>query len=377
MARILYVDDDQGLLEIGKAFLELSSDFVVDMATSVREAHEALRRTRYDAVVSDFQMPEMDGIEFLRSLRSQGNKVPFVLFTGKGREEVVITALNCGADFYLQKGGEPTSLFKELEHVIRDAVSHRQAEDALRTSEARYRHLFRNLGEAVGIYRYVLDENDEVVDFAYVDLNPTLLRTLGRSEEELYGKTVGQIFGVCGVSQYLPTLNRLRREMKEIQTEEYYSPVSGYFQTTWVPLGEDLFIASSLNITDRKRAEEELLHSMGLMSYIIEHCPSGIAVLDRDLRYLYASTRFFKEYDIEDEHLLGRSHYEVFPDLSGAIREVHQRALSGEVLVGEGPYTRDDGSVYLTRWECRPWCRRNGSIGGIVLYCDVTSVQRS
>ena len=160
LIRVLYVDDEQGLLEIAKSFLELSGDMVVDTAISAKEAVVVLDNCRYDAIVSDYQMPEMDGIEFLSLLRSQGERTPFILFTGKGREEVVIKALNCGADFYLQKGGEPTSLFKELEHVVRDAVKHRESEEALKSSEAKYRNLFNHLGEAVGIYRYIVNDRD-------------------------------------------------------------------------------------------------------------------------------------------------------------------------------------------------------------------------
>ena len=68
-------------------------------------------------------MPEMDGIEFLKIVRGRGDKTPFIIFTGKWREEVVIEALNSGADFYLQKGGEPKSQFAELSNKIQHAVS--------------------------------------------------------------------------------------------------------------------------------------------------------------------------------------------------------------------------------------------------------------
>ena len=74
---------------------------------------------RYDAIISDYQMPEMDGITFLKELKASGNTTPFIIFTGRGREEVAIEALNEGADFYLQKGGEPKSQFAELAHKIR------------------------------------------------------------------------------------------------------------------------------------------------------------------------------------------------------------------------------------------------------------------
>jgi CheY-like chemotaxis protein len=109
--RVLYVDDESALLDLCQIFLERSGDFTVTTATSAPEAIRILELKRFDAIVSDYQMPEMNGIEFLKVVRARGDKTPFIIFTGKGREEVVIEALNSGADFYLQKGGEPKSQF--------------------------------------------------------------------------------------------------------------------------------------------------------------------------------------------------------------------------------------------------------------------------
>ena len=102
---LLYVDDDPALLEIGKAFLEQSGDIRVTTAPDAKDAIRLIGDQHFDVIVSDYQMPDMDGIAFLKHLRQSGNTIPFIIFTGKGREEVVIEALNCGADFYLQKGG--------------------------------------------------------------------------------------------------------------------------------------------------------------------------------------------------------------------------------------------------------------------------------
>src|SRR5208337_2365443 len=94
---ILYVDDEASLLEVGKLFLERSGQFSVDVITSAPAALELLKKGTYDAIVSDYQMPEMDGIAFLKKVRSSGNTIPFILFTGRGREEIAIQALNQGA----------------------------------------------------------------------------------------------------------------------------------------------------------------------------------------------------------------------------------------------------------------------------------------
>jgi len=127
MYSILYVDDESALLELGKLFLEQSGQFSVDTIISAPDALSLLNSKTYDAIISDYQMPEMDGIAFLKRVRGSGNNIPFILFTGRGREEIVIQALNEGANFYLQKGGDPIAQFTELIHKIQIAIEHHQA----------------------------------------------------------------------------------------------------------------------------------------------------------------------------------------------------------------------------------------------------------
>jgi PAS domain S-box-containing protein len=131
MIHVLYVDDEPDLLVLGKIFLEKPGAMTVDTATSALRGLEMLEQYPYDAVVSDFQMPEMSGITFLKRIRAESGNLPFILFTGKGREEVVIDALNNGADFYLQKGGDPKSQFIELHHKIIQAVRQRESDEKI------------------------------------------------------------------------------------------------------------------------------------------------------------------------------------------------------------------------------------------------------
>ncbi|MGA9029079.1 MAG: response regulator, partial [Methanoregula sp.] len=129
MFRVLYVDDEPGPLEIGKLFLEKEGRFSVDVITSASGALSLMESATYDAIIADYQMPGMDGIEFLKHVRSSGNSIPFILFTGRGREEIFIQALNEGADFYLQKGGELHAQFAELQSKILQSIYRRQAEE--------------------------------------------------------------------------------------------------------------------------------------------------------------------------------------------------------------------------------------------------------
>jgi len=148
MFSVLYVDDERDLLEMGKLFLEQSPEFHIEIAISAKEALELPEIHSFDAIVSDYQMPEMDGIEFLKAVRERFGDVPFILFTGRGREDVVIDAINHGADFYLQKGGDVRPQFAELSHKIRQAVARRRAEHSLIESEKRLSDIIGFLPDA-------------------------------------------------------------------------------------------------------------------------------------------------------------------------------------------------------------------------------------
>lgn len=147
--RILYVDDEPGLLIIGKKHLEESGEFLVTGCESALDAIALLKKEHYDAIISDFQMPKCDGISFLKYLRKKGDETPFIILTGKGREEVVIEALNNGADFYLEKGGDLRAQFAELSNIVRYAASKKRSEEALRESEERYRNVVEDQTELI------------------------------------------------------------------------------------------------------------------------------------------------------------------------------------------------------------------------------------
>ncbi len=147
--RILLVDDEPALLDVGKQFLEESGVFLVTVTDNAEEALFLLREQQFDAIVSDYQMPRMDGISLLQYLREMDSSTPFIIFTGRGREEVVIDALNSGADFYIQKTGGSVALFAELRKKIEYAIGKKQAEDALWRSTEIFRTLVEQSNEGI------------------------------------------------------------------------------------------------------------------------------------------------------------------------------------------------------------------------------------
>ncbi len=176
---VLYVDDEPVLLDVGKIFLERSGALAIETVPSAREALSRLGERIYDAVIADYQMPGMDGIGLLKETRQSFGDIPFILFTGRGREEVVMEALNHGADGYIQKGGDPESQFADLEHQVVQAVERRRAVQALRDSEERYRALFEGANDPIFIF-----EEDR-----FADCNSKVLETFSCTREFLIGKS--------------------------------------------------------------------------------------------------------------------------------------------------------------------------------------------
>ena len=159
--RVLCVDDEQDLLDVGKQFLEAGGEIFFDTCTSARAALDLLNTKRYDAIVSDYRMPDIDGIQLLVEVRERYGPVPFIIFTGKGREEIAVEAFENGADFYLQKGGDPKSLFAELSNKIKKAVDHRRADMQVATLNRLY-SMFSTTNKAIVRIRDKQELLDEI-----------------------------------------------------------------------------------------------------------------------------------------------------------------------------------------------------------------------
>ncbi|UUX92507.1 PAS domain S-box protein [Methanoplanus endosymbiosus] len=274
---ILYVDDEPVLLEAGKLYLEHIGDFNVTTCESASDALELLSASRYDAIISDYQMPECDGISFLNSLRGRGDNTPFIIFTGKGREEVVIEALNSGADFYIQKGGEPKSQFAELTNKIRYAVAQRKGEEALHKSEERYRQLFENMTQGFALHEIITDENKKPVDYRFLAVNPAFEKLTGLKAEEIIGRRVLEVlpetedywietYGDVALTKKTAEFENYSRELDQWYDVFAYSPKTGQFAVTFT------------DITARKEAEVILKRSEKRYKGIFENANDMIII---------------------------------------------------------------------------------------------------
>jgi PAS domain S-box-containing protein len=131
------------------------------------------------------------------------------------------------------------------------------------------------------------------------------------------------------------------------------------------------------DITQRKRTEARLAEREAQLALFAEHAPAAIAMFDAKMYYLAVSRRFVSDFRLPGPaELIGRSHYDVFPDIPPRWRELHARVLSGEELAHEeDEFARQGGPTYWLRWSMKPWRTADGRIGGALLFSEVITEQ--
>ncbi|MBX7186792.1 MAG: PAS domain S-box protein [Vicinamibacteria bacterium] len=136
--------------------------------------------------------------------------------------------------------------------------------------------------------------------------------------------------------------------------------------------GRVLYIVPSANvIEERKRVADALQATEERLQLFIDHAPASLAMFDREMRYLSVSRRWLSDFGLVGQDLRGRSHYDVFPEISAEWKEIHRRAFAGEVMRNEADrFERLDGSVQWLRWEVRPWHDLAEQVGGIVIFSE-------
>lgn len=131
------------------------------------------------------------------------------------------------------------------------------------------------------------------------------------------------------------------------------------------------------DITERKQAETALREREQQLQLFITHSPAAIAMLDRDLRYVVTSRRWLTDFHLEDRDLIGRTHYEIFPEIPERWKEIHRRCLAGAVEKCDADaFPRADGSVDWLRWEVRPWRTGAGEIGGLIVFSELITERK-
>jgi PAS domain S-box-containing protein len=222
-------------------------------------------------------------------------------------------------------------------------------------------------------------------------VNPAFCSMLGFSEEELCGKHCVQFSPPEDAKKDWDLFQQLRAgSINHYQLDKRYlrrdsSLVWGRLNISLLnSLPSPLVIAIVEEITDKKIVEEELLETNRaleeqtallqsreeLLKTFVKSVPAGVAMLDREMRYLQVSDRWCADFSLDSLQILGRSHYEIFPDVPERWKQIHRRALAGETLRAEEDRWDRKGGTTWFRWEIRPWQSVEGVLGGILIFSE-------
>ncbi|MFQ5980378.1 MAG: PAS domain S-box protein [Candidatus Heimdallarchaeota archaeon] len=331
MARVLLVDDDEHLLAIAIRLLTREDPSLELVATkSAPEALLKLTEEQFDVVVADYLMPKMDGLELLRRIRDGGSAIPFIMFTGQGREEVAMEALNLGADYYLMKDVGATTLYGELAHIIGQVLHHKQTEDALQ-EKTLWSQVFLDTLDCVALVlrsdRTVVASNQAGVETGAIP-GQRCFATWGQRDDPCPW---------CRAPMALAT-----GKAQHIVVEA----LGIVWDAHWIPLGNDLYLHYAFDITERRRMETKLQETDERLRNLLEVVPMSLSISNEEGDFLECNPAAWKiaGYDSKEDFQQVNAQ-EMWHNPKD--REKHIKLIKqGPVREFEAKFRRKDGTIF-------------------------------
>lgn len=306
--RVLHIDDDQTFATTARELLStMDKEITVDLASNVAEALEKISTGKYDVLVSDYEMPQKTGLDLVKELRRKNNPIPFILFTGKGREDVAIQALNLRVDHYINKQGDPEATYLELATNIH----------ALYEKSKALKLLIQNKGLLIES----MPNGVIIIDFKgnIIDVNRKLTEISGYQKEELVGKTVLEVNFTTkeSFSQIAQDLSNVFLGNTPSKPTQYSfkrkdgSTIFVTFSAFPANRGDEAVIQCTISdVTEHKKAEDALRESQERYRNMIEVTSDFIWEMDTQGNYTYCSPQSENLWGYKPEELIGKTPFE-------------------------------------------------------------------
>ncbi len=392
---VLHVDDEPSLTDLTATYLKREDERIdTYTATSPDEGLTILAKHDIDCVVSDYDMPRTNGIEFLEAVRSEYSDLPFILYTGKGSEEVASEAISAGVTGYLQKE-TGTSQYEILAHQISNAVESRRSQKKAKKNrikksklEAKYRSITEDVLNATAVGTIVLDPDFEIVwcsqaiaDFFGIDRSAligtdtrnSLRKKIGPSMEdpEAFVDTVVEAYENNSYTERFECHVLGGDERAERWLEYRSHPIkTGLFEGGRVEIYTE--------VTDRVERKQELERTERWYRALMGHAHDAIARVkfDNNTPIIRETTPEFKSlFEPPGENVIGQDIDEVVAsdEKFETAREISLRTKKGEPLRGETTRDTEDGPRDFI-WQAVPiQDPETGAFdGGFAIYTDIT-----
>lgn len=239
----------------------------------------------------------------------------------------------------------------------------------------KYQDIFNAIPQSLFTWQIQGDE------FVLIDYNTAALRFSGEGLKELIGSKASILYK--NDPDILLDFNRCKNTKSTFDREMIYGlRTSGDQKVVAVKytyIAPDLILVQSEEITKRKKEETILSENNEILASFIKDSPAALSMVDNDMRYIAASNKWIVDYQLDPNSLIGKTHYEIFPEIPQEWKDIHSHCLKGHIQKrDEDSFTRLDGTTLWLRWEIHPWHKASGEIGGILMFTeDITKRKNS
>ncbi|MFW9994131.1 MAG: PAS domain S-box protein [Candidatus Odinarchaeota archaeon] len=386
--KVLYVDDESDFLLLVTNYIEkINKQLEI---TSISDSSQALKLVKtskgaFDVIVSDYQMPGLNGLELLEEIRKHDNDIPFIILTGKGREEVVIRALNIGADYYLQKASELRVLITELNNFIMKGAErkflkekHEETAEELRNSYELYNNILESITDGI----LALDK-----DFNYTHWNSTMERLYKTPKEVLLGKGPPWKFFPHIVEEGKDNMMKMAMEgnasSRDNMPYRLADGTAGFTSVKFMPLrdrnGEVRGIVEVItDVTEQKLKEEAIRQSEEKYRNLVETMWEGVLMADSNHNITFANKRMTEMTGYEIEEILGKTIMDlVHPVVRDRVKNELTSRFDGISNTYESILVTRDAKPVPALVSASPVFTEGKVTGGIAVITDLTQVKET
>ena len=383
--KVLHVEDDSSFALVSKKILESENNFHIEIASSVKEAYEKLKENMFDVIVSDFDLPLKDGLSFLEELVKTEKQPPFILFTGKGREEIAIKALNLGANGYVNKHGNPQTVYGELAHSIIQVVETKRKEKNLLESENK----FRTVADYMYDWEYWTSPEAKLLF-----VSPSSKRLTGYTAEEFIANPK-LLFNIVHPDDKPSLTNHFSVITQEPTHIRDFRIITKNGETRWLshacqPVFDEKgkFLGrriSNRDITDRKQAEKNLALSEKKWEATLASIGDAVIATDTSAKITFMNKTAEDATGWSIQQAVNRPLGEVFniinEETRSAVESPVKKVLEKGVIVGLANHTmlvRKDGTTLPIDDSGAPIKDKKDVITGAVLvFRDITERKKA
>jgi PAS domain S-box-containing protein len=397
-ARILIVEDEEAHAELmSRSFEDANgSTYAVTVAGTLREARHSLDRVLPDLVVADFLLPDGKGIELAHDLRIAG-RVPLILMTSHGNEQIAVDAIKAGAiDYVVKSDSAFLDMPRTAERTLREwghIRERKRAEEELQEREAELSAIYDN----APLIMLLVD-----ADLCIRKANVAALQFTGRSARSVVGSRGGEVLGCihglddpqgCGLGPFCEqcTVRRAIRDTLETGRSHTQEEASLTFSVSGQPeemvfllstarlivRNQPMVLLSMLDITERKRVEDALRQSEERFRTVFDSAEEIMFIKDRSLRFTHVNPALCRLMGLAPSKLVGKRAQEVYAeDAARFLEERENRVLAGESIETETKWTVRGTPMTFQEMLSPLRNSKNNIIGVCGIVHDVTSRRR-